>query len=110
MSQSSASDKSDGNETDRKLDRLGANVPNEQLSASRINGADEFQVDQKQIKEEDAKSDVANEVTAQSDASLMIDENDDSDLIYDKELKGLLEDHKIITRLIMIVSMLVMTC
>ena len=40
----------------------------------------------------------------------MIDENDDSDLIYDKELKGLLEDHKIITRLIMIVSMLVMTC
>ena len=49
-------------------------------------------------------------MTAQSDASLMIDENDDSDLIYDKELKGLLEDHKIITRLIMIVSMLVMTC
>ena len=105
-----ASDKSNGNQTDKKLGRLGANIEQEQISASKIGAADEFNVDQKQIKEEDAKSDVANEVTAQSDASLMIDENDDSDLIYDKELKGLLEDHKIITRLIMIVSMLVMTC
>ena len=48
-------------------------------------------------------------MTQQSDASLMVDENDDSDLIYDKELKILLEDHKQISKLVMYVSILLMT-
>lgn len=38
---------------------------------------------------------------------MVVDENDDSDLIYDKELKILLEDHKHIANIMMIVSIIV---
>mmetsp|Transcript_3858 Transcript_3858/g.4496 ORF Transcript_3858/g.4496 Transcript_3858/m.4496 type:complete len:177 (-) Transcript_3858:267-797(-) len=49
-------------------------------------------------------------MNAPSDVSIVVDENDDSDLVYDKELKILLEDHKTITKLMMIVSILLFTC
>ena len=45
-----------------------------------------------------------------SEVSQEIEEEDASDLYYDKELKILIEDHKRVTKFTMIVSMLLMGC
>ena len=45
-----------------------------------------------------------------SDLSQVVEEEDASDLYYDKELKLLLEDHKRVSKFMMIVSMLLMGC
>ena len=44
-----------------------------------------------------------------SDMSQSIEEEDASDLYYDKELKLLIEDHKRVTKFTMVFSMLLMT-
>ena len=40
----------------------------------------------------------------------MVEEEDDTDLIYDKELKILLEDHKHVAKFMMVVSIILLLC
>lgn len=44
------------------------------------------------------------------DASEMMEEEDESDLRYDRDLKILLEDHRYVTKFIMVIAIVAMFC